>query len=175
MRYARHYVQFNDLVFSEYDMIQEGSYSTGFKEYSQEYGFAHGSYSPSKTPFGFAQSTSVSVTLFLRMKKLPCDKRPFYERFVTTQLGTRGKLWAIKNNTLMWAYAYVSNRTDQPTKREDYMEIDVDFTLPEGIWHKADKQKTFLVPFDLCEFMDCYGVQEGDGMYLAPEERVAIW
>ena len=30
-----------------------------------------------------------------------------------------------------------------------------------------------LQQFD--EFMDCYGVQEGDGMYLAPEERVAIW
>ncbi|MBR2591602.1 MAG: hypothetical protein IKD62_01375 [Oscillospiraceae bacterium] len=25
------------------------------------------------------------------------------------------------------------------------------------------------------EFMDFYGIQEGDGMYLAPEDRVAIW
>lgn len=25
------------------------------------------------------------------------------------------------------------------------------------------------------EFNDCYGVEEGDGMYLAPEKRIAIW
>lgn len=25
------------------------------------------------------------------------------------------------------------------------------------------------------EFYDCYGIEEGDGMYLAPEKRIAIW
>ena len=25
------------------------------------------------------------------------------------------------------------------------------------------------------EFLDFYGITEGDGMYLAPEDRVAIW
>ena len=25
------------------------------------------------------------------------------------------------------------------------------------------------------EFLETYGVTEGDGMYLAPEDRVAIW
>ena len=30
-----------------------------------------------------------------------------------------------------------------------------------------------LQQFD--EFLDCYGITEGDGMYLAPEDRVAIW
>lgn len=25
------------------------------------------------------------------------------------------------------------------------------------------------------EFLDYYGITEGDGMYLAPEDRVAIW
>ena len=30
-----------------------------------------------------------------------------------------------------------------------------------------------LQQFD--EFLDCYDIKEGDGMYLAPEDRVAIW
>ena len=30
-----------------------------------------------------------------------------------------------------------------------------------------------LQQFD--EFLDCYGITEGDGMYLAPEDRVSIW
>ena len=160
MRYSRHYIQFNDLVFDEYDMISESGYSTSFKEYSQEYSYGHGSYSPFKSSFSYAKSSSVSVTLFLRMKKLPCDKRPFYKQFVMTQLSTRGKLWAVENNTLVWAYAYMANKSEQPTERHDFLEIDVDFVLPEGIWHKADKQRTFLVPFDLCEFMDCYPFKE---------------
>ena len=25
------------------------------------------------------------------------------------------------------------------------------------------------------EFYDTYGIKEGDGMYLAPEDRVAVW
>ncbi len=25
------------------------------------------------------------------------------------------------------------------------------------------------------KFYECYGIQKGDGMYLAPEERVAVW
>lgn len=25
------------------------------------------------------------------------------------------------------------------------------------------------------EFLETYGVKEGDGMYLAPEERIAVW
>lgn len=32
---------------------------------------------------------------------------------------------------------------------------------------------TVLQQFD--EFLDCYGITEGDGMYLAPADRVAIW
>ena len=30
-----------------------------------------------------------------------------------------------------------------------------------------------LAQFD--EFVDCYGIQPGDGMYIAPEDRVAVW
>ena len=30
-----------------------------------------------------------------------------------------------------------------------------------------------LQQFD--EFIDFYGIKKGDGMYLAPEDRVAIW
>ena len=32
---------------------------------------------------------------------------------------------------------------------------------------------TVLQQFD--EFLDFYGIKEGDGMYLAPEDRVNIW
>jgi putative endopeptidase len=30
-----------------------------------------------------------------------------------------------------------------------------------------------LQQFD--EFLDTYGIKEGDGMYLAPEDRILVW
>lgn len=160
MIYKRHYIQFNDLVFSEYDMIAEDDTSISYKSNDTEYGFRHGAYSPFKKEGGLVSPSSVSMTIRLEMKKLPCDVRKYYMDFVLTELNKQGKLWAVRNNTLIWAYAYVSEKTELAEARRDTLEIDVDFTLPEGIWHKADPQRTFLVPYDNCDFMDCYDYQD---------------
>ena len=29
--------------------------------------------------------------------------------------------------------------------------------------------------FVVSEFVDCYDLKEGDGMYMAPEDRIAVW
>lgn len=160
MIYKRHYIQFNDLVFDGVEMISEDDPSTGYKYSETEYGFGHGSYSPNKREFPFVRSGSASMTITLRMKRLPCEVRPFYMDFALTQLSRIGKLWAIQNNHIVWAYAKPSNISQSLNSRKDTLEIDVDFFLPEGIWHKADKQKTFLVPYDRCTFMDCYDYHE---------------
>ena len=156
MRYERVYIQYNDLVFDQYDMIEDDSQTVSFKQFSSDYGFTHGSYSPHKRRGGLAKASSVSMTLKFTMKKLPCEQRPFYLRHIKNQLNIQGKLWAVENNTMIWAYAEMESYSMQTTGRKEYVEIDVDFFLPEGIWHKADKQRTFLTPFDVCDFMDCY-------------------
>lgn len=156
MIYKRNYLQFNDLVFDDYYMIEESDSSTSFKVTDHSYTFGHGSYVPFKSKGMFAESGSVSLTIRLQMKKLPCDVRRFYPQFVVTQLTTQGKLWAVQYNTLVWAYAYITNYNLVEDVRRDELKIDVDFDLPEGIWHKADKQRTFLAPYDKCIFMDCY-------------------
>lgn len=160
MRYERQYIQYNDLVFDDYDMIEDDSQSVSFKQFTSEYGFAHGAYSPHKRRGGLAKAATVSMTLKFHTKKLPCEDRPFYLQHIKTQLDTQGKLWAIENNTMIWAYAELESYNMQKTGRNNYVEIDVDFYLPEGVWHKADKQRTFLTPFDLCDFMDCYDYHE---------------
>ncbi len=156
MIYKRHYVQFNDLVFDGYDMIEEEDTSTSFKVVEHEYTFKHGNYVPHKHDYMLAEAGEVSFTLYLRMKKLPCHVREFYPSFATTQLTKQGKLWAVQNNTLIWAYAFITDYVMVNDARKDELKIDVQFMLPEGIWHKADRQKTFLKPYDKCEFMDCY-------------------
>lgn len=161
MIYKRHYLQFNDLVFDASEMIDETDASVSFKSTEHDYTFRHGSYAPLKQASMLAESGSVSFTLRLQMKKLPCDVRMFYPQFVVTQLTRPGKLWAVQNNTLVWAHAYLVNYTSiiEDTRRDE-IRTDVEFFIPEGIWHKADMLRTFLRPHDKCEFMECYGYKD---------------
>lgn len=158
--YTRQYIQFNDLVFGEFDMVDADDASVGFKTWDTDYGFTHGAYSPNKTESALLESGEFSGTITLDMKKLPCEDRPFYIPFVKGQISKPGKLWAVENNTLLWAYAKITGYTPIKESRRNTIEIDVDFVLPEGLWHKADKLKTFLFPFDVCDFMDCYDFHE---------------
>lgn len=160
MNYSRHYIQFNDLVFDEAEMVSGDPSSVGFKSQSEAYTFTHGAYSPQKLETVLASAGAVSLSLTFRMKKLPCEARPFYRRFAVSELTKSGKLWAVQDNTIIWAYAHINAFSEQVNVKRDTLEIDIDFELPEGVWHKAHKQKTFLVPFDKCEFMECYGYHE---------------
>lgn len=160
MKYKRHYIQFNDLVFDELDMVSENDSATSFKTADAEYSFTHGSYSPSRNETNYVAAGSVSFTLTLRMNKLSCEERKYYRRFAVSQLSKNGRLWAVQDNTLIWAWGKVTSLTEGGGK--DRVEFDLDISLPEGVWHKADKLKTFLVPFNRCEFMDCFGYHDED-------------
>ena len=159
MKRYRHYLQYNELVFDEYDMISESDHTVSFKESAMEYSFKHGDYSPTKGRMLLA-SGSVSMTLQLRMKKLPCDVRPYYRRFVIGQLTKPGRLWAIQDGTLVWAWAKIQNYSE--TTIGTFIEVDVSFALPEGVWHKSSHLRTFLVPYDKCSFMDCLNFKDID-------------
>ena len=161
MRYERIYIQYNDLVFDGYGMLGEyDASSVSFKVTTHARSFGHGSYAPFKSPNAFVDESSVSLTLWLKEKKLPCEVRPFYRSFVIEQLSKHGKLWAVQDNTLVWAYATVQSYSEMVEHANGKLGIDVDFLLYEGVWHKADKQKTFLHPYDLCTFMDCFDYKE---------------
>lgn len=161
LNYERIYIQYNDLVFDGYEMLGEYDASNiSFKVTTHPRSFTHGSYTPFKSETVLADEGSVSMTLWLKEKKLPCEQRPFYRDFVIEQLSHHGRLWAVQNNTLVWAYATVSSYSEMVEHYNGKVGIDIDFLLYEGIWHKADKQKTFLHPYDICAFMECYDYKE---------------
>lgn len=157
MIYKRHYLQYNDLVLDE---VEENSTPVPFKTNLIPYTYRHGGYSPKKSSAMLVGSSDTSFTLKVKLKKLPCDVRPFYRDFVIAQLSEPGKMWAVQNNTIIWAYAEVTNINENPDVKPDRMEIDVDMSFPEGVWHKADLQRTFLRPWSVCDFMDCYDFHE---------------
>lgn len=160
MIYERRYIQFNDLVFDGYDMISDFDSEVSFKGSSTEYSYGHGSYRPFKRNYLFVEEREVSMTITLRLEKIPCDQREFYNRFVTEELAKPGKLWSIKNGTLMWAIAAVTNISENFSMSKNKLVYNINFVIPGGIWYKADTHKTFLAPYDVCTLMDCKGYQK---------------
>lgn len=162
MIYERLYVQFNDLVFDGFEMISDYDEDVSFKGSSTEYSYGHGAYRPFKRNYLFISERSVSMTITLKLEKIPCDERSHYIRFVEEELAKPGKLWCIKNGTLLWAIAVVTDISENFSRSKNKLVYNINFVIPGGIWYKADKQKTFLVPWDICTFMDCKGYKEVD-------------
>lgn len=160
MYYKRRYVQFNDLVFDNYDMISTSAHRVDFKSNPQEISYGHGVYMAYKENYMFAGAQDVSLTLTFNMLRLPCEYREYYKQFAIKQIVRPGKLWAVVNDELIWAKAHVTSISESEDAMRDQYIINVDFLLPEGVWHKADKYKTFIRPYDICTFFDCKGYQE---------------
>lgn len=155
MIYDKRYLQFNDLVFDGFDMISDYSEPLSYKGSSQDYSYGHGAYRPLKSNYLYVSERQVSMTLTIRIKKLPCEYRDYYVRFAEQELGKPGRLWAIKNGEIIWAYAVVTNIRPLTNNRKYEVTYDIEFVIPGGVWHKADKLKTFLLPYDPCLFMEC--------------------
>ena len=155
MFYEKRYLQFNNLVFDGYDMISDYDEPVSYKGSSTAYSYGHGSYRPLKADYLYVNERQVNMTITLNLKKVPCEYREFYVRFAEQELQRAGRLWAIKNNEILWAYAVVNNIRPVNHMKKDVVIWDIEFIIPGGVWHKADKQKTFVLPYDVCTFMEC--------------------
>ena len=162
MYFDKRYLQFNDLVFDGYDMISDYDEPLQYKGSSTPISYGHGSYRAFKSQYLYVSERQVNMTITLKLKKIPCEYRNFYVQFVEQELGRPGRLWAIKNNEIIWAFAAVNNIRPVHNGKQYEMVYDVEFVIPGGVWHKADKQKTFLLPYDVCSLMDCKGFEEYD-------------
>lgn len=159
---VRKYVQLNDLVIDNYDMLKTADLSGGFKYHSTEYSFGHGSYTNFRSEQAFSKEQQVSLTLKLDYRKLSREQRTHYLDWLHYNITRHGKIWAIEGDTLLWAYCYVDDFS-KPYLYEKYKcEIDVDLVLWEGIWHKADGRRTFLKPYAACDFLECLNLKAID-------------
>lgn len=162
MFYQKRYLQFNDLVFDGYDMISDYDEPIQYKGSSTAYSYTHGSYRAFKSDYLYVSERQVNMTITLNLKKIRCDQRNFYVQFAEQELGKPGRLWAIKNNEVIWAFAAVNNIRPVNSGKQNEMIYDVEFVIPGGVWHKADKAKTFVLPYDICSLMDCKGFEDYD-------------
>lgn len=153
-------MQFNALVFDEVEMVESDTYTSKTKNWDKEYTFRHGSYYPKKRKESLWKMGHVSLTLVLDPSKLPCEDRPYYVRFAKSQLDGMDRLWAVQGGDLLWAWADLDSIREYSSERWNRVSFEVSFNLPEGVWHKADKQRTFLLPYDPCDYLECFDIPE---------------
>lgn len=156
----KRYVQFNDLVIDSADMLTSASYKQDTKTETEEYSFGHGSYYRLPRPQQFLTEAELSITLHIDYRRVPKESRRFLKSFINLQLLKGGRIWAIQDDQLIWAYAFVTSFGEEYTHYKGFYSVDVDFILPEGIWHIADRQSTYLVPYDSCNFLDEYDFRD---------------
>jgi len=109
---TRKYIQFNDLVIDNVDMLEVASLSGGFKTTTLPFSFTHGSYAPLKGRDQFSREQSLNMTLKINTKKLTCDQRKFYKKYVQQNLVRAGRLWAVEGDQLLWTHAFVQDFTE---------------------------------------------------------------
>ena len=113
----------------------------------------------------------------------------WYDGFVPIEgldySGDRIKTEAIADMTSMKCLLYIAKHTegfDYDAFFRQYAKLWRDQSTPETVReiiltdvHPAHylRINATLAQFD--DFLDFYGITEGDGMYLAPEDRVAVW
>lgn len=156
----KRFVQFNDIVFDSFDMVTSSELKVSTKTKTQEYSYGHGSYVKFPRPSLFLTEQDIGLTVNFIYSKYNKEDRPHLKDFIKSNLMKAGKLWAIEGDRLLWAYAYVTDYSEPYELYKGEMSINIDFKVYEGVWHVADRKKTFLVPYDTCRVFDC-----GDWQY----------
>lgn len=157
---VRRYVQFNDIVIDSFDMLSSVDYSQNTKTDTEEYSFGHGSYVDFKSPQQFLTEGDLNITMNIDYRKYRREERKYLKDFIKMNLIKPGRLWAIEDNKILWAYAYVSEVSEPFSEFKGNLSYDITFKIYEGVWHITDPMKTYLVPYSTCDFMECYDFRE---------------
>ncbi len=102
------YVQFNDLVIDSAEEISSASLKQDTKTATQEYSYGHGSYVAFQKNQQFLTEGDLSLTLNFNYEHFHDEDRRFLRDYFNLNLLKPGRLWAIQDNKLIWAWAYVT-------------------------------------------------------------------
>lgn len=153
----KRYLQYNNFVIDSHDSLQSITQTIDTKNTIEDYSFAHGGYAPFKQRQPLLSAPNISMTLILNTNRINCELRDQYFDYVKYNLLQQGqRLWAKEGRNVLWAIAYISSFSEPYLTDTSRYEIDVNFVLPEGYWHKADVKKVFVKPYNPCAIDECY-------------------
>lgn len=148
----RKFVQFGDLVFDSETIIENAKYSVNTKTKSTSYSWRNGAYVGFKGEKQFLEEGDVSLQATFDYRIYREEDRKFIKDWILDNVLKPSRLWAIDNEKLIWAWAYLTDYSESYATYQGTFSIDLDFKLPEGTWHIADSHSTFLIPWESCEF-----------------------
>ena len=155
-------LQFGDLVFDSEDTFESILYSVSTKTDTTEYGWGHGSYLPIKNEYQFLSEGDLSISAVFDYRLYPREQRRFIKDWIKMNILKVGRIWAISDKHLLWANAYITDYTETYEKFKGTLSIDLDFKIPEGVFHIADAHKTFLIPYNSCDVFDCVDFRDDE-------------
>lgn len=142
-------IQFKELVIDN-GLITQGE-SVSYKNTEIDFVGKSGTYAPNTGVH--RNSGSVDVELLIPLRGIPKNILSDYKSFIAQNLEGRGRLWAVCGNDLMWAWATVTDVTlSYSRSNQGSLSRAVRFSLPEGVWHKADPLKVYLEDYYSCNF-----------------------
>lgn len=178
VRIQKRLLQFNGVPFA-FSEISDVEYAISTKGESQPYtNNTHGSYFPTLGESAKLEASTLRATIDFDFRKISCEDKIRYARFIKRQLLISGKLWAVQNAVeLLWTNARVVDITesvDDPGTR-DMFRMNITFELPDGYWRMAKPTRTFLCEYcpnrfedydpEYCNDMyDYYGVCDESGI-----------
>lgn len=171
LRIQKRLLQFNQLVFA-FGWITDPSYTVSFKGETQTYtNAAHGGYFPTFGEFGKLNVAEFSATIAFDFKKIECEDREQYARYIKRELARAGKLWATQNGgEIIWTNARVLsiNEVVNVPEETDMLRLNVTFELIDGYWRVTKPTRTFL-----CEDFCVNRFKDFDPYYcIDPDEMV---
>lgn len=182
VRLTKRLLQFNAVPFA-YGEVTDPDYTVVTKGESQPYtNNTHGSYYPTLGESQKLEATTFRATVAFDFRKISCEEKVRYARFIKRQLLMSGKLWAVQNAVeLLWTNARVTDisETENSDVTRDIYRINITFELIDGYWRMAKNTRTFLCEYcpnryqdfdpDYCEDMyDYNGVCEQDNCMPCP-------
>lgn len=157
VRLNKRLLQFNALPFA-FGEVTDPNYTISTKGQSQSYtNNTHGSYYPTMGQSQKLQSTTFRANVGFDFRKIPCEEKVRYARFIKRQLLVSGKLWAVQNAVeLLWTNARVTDITEDEDSNmsRDIYRINITFELIDGFWRMAKNTRTFLCSYCPSRYQD---------------------
>lgn len=151
----REIVQFNNLIVDSSDFLSVSEFSASTKTSDHDISFGNGSYVDMKREQQFVEAQEFDATIHIAYKEYPILQRKFLKDFIKKELIKFGKIWAIEDDKLLWAYCYMTDFSEAYESFKGFWSVDISCLLPEGIWHIADPKRTFLRDYDSCDILEC--------------------
>lgn len=157
--YPRLFLQYNDLVFSGTESVKTASLSGDYVISTLPKLFSHGSYANGSFYHGALLMGEQDLTLDLELPFAGMTRGQVraYHKHIQDNLSRTGRIWAIDPGAkLVWAWAIPKHPpySDYEMKNGKTLGLQMDFLLPEGVWHLANTANVFLEPWGDCDFTD---------------------